>query len=122
MADAFEEPTSMLAQAGLPQMAASVFACLYVIDSGSLIAAELVRQLRVSPASISKAVAFLEGQGLVRPALVSPGRQSSWTASARNSSRPPSAGGTIAQGAESGQRCGGAGCSLTQPGTSRRLP
>lgn len=66
VADAFEELTSMLAQTGLPQMAANVFACLYVTDSGSLTVAELVRQLRVSPASISKAVAFLEAQGLVR--------------------------------------------------------
>lgn len=66
VADAFEELTSMLAQTGLPQMAASVFACLYVTDSGSLTVADLVRQLRVSPASISKAVAFLEAQGLLR--------------------------------------------------------
>ncbi|MCP2243855.1 GbsR/MarR family transcriptional regulator [Lentzea aerocolonigenes] len=66
VADAFEELTSMLAQTGLPQMAANVFASLYVTDSGVLTVAELVRQLRVSPASISKAVAFLESQGLVR--------------------------------------------------------
>ncbi|MFC3898404.1 helix-turn-helix domain-containing protein [Lentzea rhizosphaerae] len=66
VAEAFEELTTMLAQTGLPQMAANVFACLYVTDSGALTVAELVRQLRVSPASISKAVAFLESQGLVR--------------------------------------------------------
>lgn len=66
VADAFDELTTMLTQTGLPQMAASVFACLYVTDSGSLTVAELVRRLRVSPASVSKAVAFLESQGLLR--------------------------------------------------------
>ncbi|SMD19277.1 GbsR/MarR family transcriptional regulator [Lentzea albidocapillata] len=66
VAEAFEELTSMLARTGLPQMAAGVFACLYVTDSGSLTAAELVRRLRVSPASVSKAVAFLEAQGIIR--------------------------------------------------------
>ncbi|MGW5121747.1 MarR family transcriptional regulator, partial [Streptomyces noursei] len=35
-------------------------------DAGSLAASELARHLQVSPASISKAIAFLEGQGLVR--------------------------------------------------------
>nr|WP_244184601.1 MarR family transcriptional regulator [Streptomyces cellostaticus] len=45
---------------------ARVLTCLYTSDAGSLTAAELVTRLRVSPASISKAVAFLESQGLVR--------------------------------------------------------
>lgn len=75
VADAFEELTAMLAQTGLPQMAASVFASLYVTDTGSLTAAELVRRLRVSPASVSKAVGFLEAQGLVRRERDTSGRR-----------------------------------------------
>nr|WP_238431671.1 MarR family transcriptional regulator [Streptomyces cavernae] len=41
-------------------------ACLTLTDSGSLTASELVQRLQVSPASISKAIAFLESQGMVR--------------------------------------------------------
>ncbi|QFZ18246.1 GbsR/MarR family transcriptional regulator [Saccharothrix syringae] len=58
--------TALLTQQGLPRMMARVLTCLYTSDSGSLTAAELVGRLQVSPASVSKAVAFLEGQGLVR--------------------------------------------------------
>ncbi|MEU7600349.1 MarR family transcriptional regulator [Streptomyces sp. NPDC041003] len=47
-------------------MTARVLASLYTTDAGSLTAAELVQRLQVSPASISKAVAFLESQGLIR--------------------------------------------------------
>ncbi|MET8612235.1 MarR family transcriptional regulator [Streptomyces misionensis] len=47
-------------------MMARVLVCLYTTDSGSLTAAELVQRLQVSPASVSKAIAFLDGQGLVR--------------------------------------------------------
>ena len=47
-------------------MTARVLACLYTTDAGSLTAAELVQRLQVSPASVSKAIAFLESQGLVR--------------------------------------------------------
>jgi DNA-binding transcriptional regulator GbsR (MarR family) len=43
-----------------------VLVCLYTTDAGSLTASELVQRLKVSPASISKAIAFLESQGLVR--------------------------------------------------------
>ncbi|NGY63198.1 helix-turn-helix domain-containing protein [Lentzea sp. NEAU-D13] len=75
VADAFEELTTMLAHTGLPQMASSVFAALYVTDSGSLTVAELVRRLRVSPASVSKAVGFLESQGLIRRERDSSGRR-----------------------------------------------
>ncbi|GHI10331.1 MarR family transcriptional regulator [Streptomyces cellostaticus] len=64
---AYEEAfTTVLMQAGTPRMMARVLTCLYTSDAGSLTAAELVTRLRVSPASISKAVAFLESQGLVR--------------------------------------------------------
>jgi DNA-binding transcriptional regulator GbsR (MarR family) len=58
--------TTALMQAGTPRMMARVQACLYTTDSGSLTAAELVRRLQVSPASISKAIAFLDSQDLVR--------------------------------------------------------
>lgn len=64
---AYEEKlTTVLMEAGTPKMMARVLTCLYTTDAGSLTAAELVQRLQVSPASISKAVAFLEGQGLVR--------------------------------------------------------
>ncbi|MER7990604.1 helix-turn-helix domain-containing protein [Streptomyces noursei] len=64
---AYEEAfTAVLVQSGLPRMVARVLVCLYITDAGSLTAAELARHLQVSPASISKAIAFLEGQGLVR--------------------------------------------------------
>ncbi|MCQ9135595.1 MULTISPECIES: helix-turn-helix domain-containing protein [Streptomyces] len=58
--------TTVLIGSGTPAMMARVLTCLTLTDSGSLTAAELVQRLQVSPASISKAVAFLESQGLVR--------------------------------------------------------
>ncbi|MCE4944284.1 MULTISPECIES: helix-turn-helix domain-containing protein [Streptomyces] len=64
---AYEEAfTAVLVRAGLPRMVSRVLVCLYTTDAGSLAASELARHLQVSPASISKAIAFLEGQGLVR--------------------------------------------------------
>ncbi|MER5746219.1 helix-turn-helix domain-containing protein [Streptomyces sp. NPDC002225] len=64
---AYEEAfTTVLMGSGLNRMAARVLTCLYTTDSGSLTASELVQRLRVSPASVSKAIAFLEGQSLVR--------------------------------------------------------
>ncbi|ROP31342.1 GbsR/MarR family transcriptional regulator [Couchioplanes caeruleus] len=53
-------------QLGLPKMTARTLTGLYVTDTGSLTAAELAGRLQVSPASVSKAIAFLESQGLVR--------------------------------------------------------
>jgi DNA-binding transcriptional ArsR family regulator len=53
-------------QSGLPKMMARVLTCLYTTDAGSLTASELVQHLQVSPASVSKAIAFLESQGLIR--------------------------------------------------------
>ncbi|BBH65258.1 MarR family transcriptional regulator [Actinoplanes sp. OR16] len=53
-------------QSGLPKMMSRLLTSLYMTDTGSLTAAELARRLEVSPASISKAVAFLESQELVR--------------------------------------------------------
>jgi DNA-binding transcriptional regulator GbsR (MarR family) len=58
--------TTALMQAGTPKMMARVMVCLYTTDSGSLTASELAHRLQVSPASISKAIAFLESQDLVR--------------------------------------------------------
>ena len=58
--------TTVLIQSGTPKMMSRVLACLYISDAGSLTASELVQRLQVSPASISKAIAFLESQGLVR--------------------------------------------------------
>ncbi|MEU9233680.1 GbsR/MarR family transcriptional regulator [Streptomyces subrutilus] len=53
-------------QSGLPKMTARVLAALYTTDAGSLTAAELAARLQISPASVSKAIAFLESQGLIR--------------------------------------------------------
>ncbi|SEG42386.1 MarR family protein [Thermomonospora echinospora] len=58
--------TDVLIASGVPKMMARVLVCLYTTDSGSLTAAELVQRLQVSPASISKAIAFLERHTLVR--------------------------------------------------------
>lgn len=58
--------TTVMMASGTPRMMARVMACLYITDSGSLTASELVQRLQVSPASISKAITFLESQGLVR--------------------------------------------------------
>ncbi|MFI8458136.1 helix-turn-helix domain-containing protein [Kitasatospora sp. NPDC085464] len=64
--DLTESWAAVLVRQGMPRVAAGVLACLYVTDSGALTAAELVQRLRVSPASISNAVTFLEQQGLLR--------------------------------------------------------
>ncbi|WP_158891344.1 helix-turn-helix domain-containing protein [Amycolatopsis anabasis] len=55
----------MMTRTGVPAMMAKVLACLFTSETGSLTAAELVARLRVSPASVSKAVAWLEQRGLV---------------------------------------------------------
>ncbi|MGF1431061.1 helix-turn-helix domain-containing protein [Kitasatospora sp. LaBMicrA B282] len=65
----------LLVQLGLPRMVARVLSCLYVTDSGSLSAAELVQRLAVSPASVSKAIGYLEGQALVRRERAEAGRR-----------------------------------------------
>ncbi|MEE4490775.1 GbsR/MarR family transcriptional regulator [Streptomyces sp. BE230] len=63
---AYEEAfTTLLMQQGLPRMTARVLTCLFIADAGSLTASELVQRLQVSPASVSKAIGFLEDQGLV---------------------------------------------------------
>ncbi|GAA5180082.1 helix-turn-helix domain-containing protein [Rugosimonospora acidiphila] len=58
--------TALLVGTGLPRMAARVLVCLYTADSGSLTAADLVRRLSVSPASISTSIRYLEDQAWVR--------------------------------------------------------
>ncbi|MFG1782525.1 helix-turn-helix domain-containing protein [Rhodococcus oryzae] len=70
-----ESFTELLIQQGLPRMEARVLACLQITDSGALTAADLVERLRVSPASVSHAVAFLEQQGMLRRELVPGGRR-----------------------------------------------
>lgn len=57
---------ALMVETGLPRMAARVLACLVTTDSGALTAAELVQRLRVSPASVSKAVGYLEGLDVVQ--------------------------------------------------------
>ncbi|MFD8630828.1 MarR family transcriptional regulator [Streptomyces sp. NPDC059533] len=58
--------TEVLVDSGLPRMVAGVLGCLYTTDTGSLTAGELAERLRVSPASVSKAVGYLTTQGLIR--------------------------------------------------------
>jgi DNA-binding transcriptional regulator GbsR (MarR family) len=60
-----ERFAAMMVDGGLPRMASRVLALLYTSDSRTLTAAELVRTLRVSPASISKAIGYLERVGMV---------------------------------------------------------
>jgi DNA-binding transcriptional ArsR family regulator len=63
----FEERfTDALVRMGMPRMICRVITCLMTTDSGSMTSAELVQRLRVSPASISKAIGVLEDQKLVR--------------------------------------------------------
>ncbi|WP_369273083.1 helix-turn-helix domain-containing protein [Streptomyces sp. R11] len=58
--------TTVFMQSGMPKMMSRVMACLTITDAGSLTASELVQRLQVSPASISKAITFLDSQGFVR--------------------------------------------------------
>ena len=58
--------TTVLMASGLTKMAARVLTCLFTTDAGSLTASQLARHLQVSPASVSKAITFLESQSLVR--------------------------------------------------------
>lgn len=56
---------TVLASTGLPRMTARVFVSLITADENGLTAADLVAALRVSPASVSKSIAFLESMDLV---------------------------------------------------------
>ncbi len=61
-----ETLTTVLIGSGLSRMSARVLTLLFTTDAGSLTASQLAQRLQVSPASISKAIAFLESQSLVR--------------------------------------------------------
>ncbi|MFI1678171.1 helix-turn-helix domain-containing protein [Streptomyces sp. NPDC020607] len=52
---------ALLIAVGLPRTAARVLACLVTAPAGAETSAELTRRLKVSPASVSKAVGYLEG-------------------------------------------------------------
>jgi Helix-turn-helix domain/MarR family len=58
--------TTVLMASGLTKMTARVLTCLFTTDAGSLTASQLAQRLQVSPASISKAITFLESQDFVR--------------------------------------------------------
>ncbi|RKT52812.1 GbsR/MarR family transcriptional regulator [Saccharothrix australiensis] len=60
-----EELATLLAATGLPRTTARVFVRLLTADAGGLTAADLVRLLGVSPASVSMSTGHLEGMGLV---------------------------------------------------------
>lgn len=54
-----------LTASGMPRMPSRVFAVVLVTDSGSLTAGEIAERLRVSAASVSGAVRYLEQLGLL---------------------------------------------------------
>ncbi|MFE4457994.1 MarR family transcriptional regulator [Nocardia tengchongensis] len=56
---------TLLAATGLPRMTARVFVRLLTADANGLTAADLVRELQVSPASVSKSIGYLEAMELV---------------------------------------------------------
>ncbi|MES4907320.1 MULTISPECIES: helix-turn-helix domain-containing protein [unclassified Streptomyces] len=56
---------TLLAATGLPRMTSRVFVCLLTADADGLTAADLVRRLQVSPASVSKSIGSLEAMELV---------------------------------------------------------
>src|SRR6185369_10824831 len=60
-----DEFAALLAATGLPRMTARVFTCLLTAEAAGLTSADLVRLLRVSPASVSKSVGALEAMDLV---------------------------------------------------------
>ncbi len=67
--------TTDLMASGAPKTPARVLSCLMITDSGSLTARELSQRLRVSPASISRAIALLESQALIRRERHNHGRE-----------------------------------------------
>lgn len=60
-----DEFAGLLAGTGLPRMPARIFACLLVAEAEGMTAAALVHRLRVSPASVSKAIGYLQAMDLV---------------------------------------------------------
>jgi predicted transcriptional regulator len=61
-----ERMLTLFVDMGLPKMESRVLMALYLADADGHSAAELVATLRISPASVSKAIAYLERFGLVR--------------------------------------------------------
>jgi hypothetical protein len=61
-----ERFAALMVETGLPRMAARVLTAIVTTDAGALTAAELVDRLHVSPASVSKSIAYLEGLDIVR--------------------------------------------------------
>ncbi|SDK60867.1 MarR family protein [Nonomuraea jiangxiensis] len=74
-----EELATSLAGTGLPRTPSRVFVCLLTSDSGSLTSADLVRRLQVSPASVSKAIGYLERIELVGRSQDPGGRRERYT-------------------------------------------
>lgn len=68
----------LMVHTGLPRMAARVLASLVTADSGALTAGDLTLRLRVSPASVSKAVAYLERLDLLRRERHASGRREAY--------------------------------------------
>ncbi|WP_409056361.1 MarR family transcriptional regulator [Streptomyces sp. SYP-A7185] len=64
--DFADELAALMVRTGVPRMAARVLARLITDDTGSLTAADLVQRLRVSPASVSLAVGYLESLEVIR--------------------------------------------------------
>jgi len=64
-----DEFATVLAATGMPRMASRVFARLITSETDNVTAAELVRELGVSPASVSKAIGYLENMELVERQL-----------------------------------------------------
>lgn len=62
----YEQKLTGLLSGAWPPMAARVLVGLLTSDSGNMTVAELTERLRVSPASVSKAVGALEQLGLVK--------------------------------------------------------
>ncbi|KYF97146.1 MarR family transcriptional regulator [Sorangium cellulosum] len=63
---AFEQRlVDLMIATGCPRMVARILSCLFTTDSGDLTSAELVRRLHVSPAAVSTATRWAEGQGLI---------------------------------------------------------
>nr|WP_042195065.1 helix-turn-helix domain-containing protein [Kibdelosporangium sp. MJ126-NF4]CEL21624.1 hypothetical protein [Kibdelosporangium sp. MJ126-NF4]CTQ92405.1 hypothetical protein [Kibdelosporangium sp. MJ126-NF4] len=60
-----DELVAVMTAKGMPPMAARVCVCLILSDDSSLTATDLVRDLRVSPASVSAAIGYLENQGMI---------------------------------------------------------
>lgn len=60
-----QEFAEMMRRTGVPPMMARVLVALFTAEDGSLSAADLVARLHVSPASVSKAVAWLQERGML---------------------------------------------------------